>query len=154
MGEGNGPLAWVLPLLLRLLLACHCACCCLPACLLLLLLPACLLLPAALPADALKFVTVFRSQLPPQTLLSLLQPCTALLGSESVVVHSYAATAIERFLALKEGGQTKWVDQGPVIFTMPVRNLCVRASCCWLLGEDGVCVAEVLLLALFILAAV
>lgn len=60
-----------------------------------------------LKADALKFVTVFRSQLPPQTLLALLQPCTALLGSESVVVHSYAATAIERFLALKEGGQTK-----------------------------------------------
>lgn len=58
-------------------------------------------------ADALKFVTVFRSQLPSQTLLSLLQPCTALLGSESVVVHSYAATAIERFLALKENGQTK-----------------------------------------------
>lgn len=58
-------------------------------------------------ADALKFVTVFRSQLPQQTLLGLLQPCTALLGSESVVVHSYAATAIERFLALKEGGQTK-----------------------------------------------
>lgn len=60
-----------------------------------------------LKADALKFVTVFRSQLPPATLLSLLQPCTALLGSESVVVHSYAATAIERFLALKEGGQSK-----------------------------------------------
>lgn len=59
------------------------------------------------PADALKFVTVFRSQLPQQTLLGLLQPCTALLCSESVVVHSYAATAIERFLALKEGGQTK-----------------------------------------------
>jgi len=62
---------------------------------------------ASCAADALKFVTVFRSQLPPQTLLALLQPCTALLGSESVVVHSYAATAIERFLALKEGGQTK-----------------------------------------------
>jgi exportin-2 (importin alpha re-exporter) len=58
-------------------------------------------------ADALKFVTVFRSHLPKETLLGLLQPCTALLGSESVVVHSYAATAIERFLALKEGGQTK-----------------------------------------------
>lgn len=62
---------------------------------------------AANATDALKFVTVFRSQLPPQTLLALLRPCTALLGSESVVVHSYAATAIERFLALKEGGQTK-----------------------------------------------
>jgi hypothetical protein len=57
--------------------------------------------------DALKFVTVFRSQLPQPTLLALLPPITALLGSESVVVHSYAATAIERFLALREGGQHK-----------------------------------------------
>ncbi|WIA07912.1 hypothetical protein OEZ85_007391 [Tetradesmus obliquus] len=60
-----------------------------------------------LKADALKFVTTFRSQLPQQTLLALLQPCTALLASEAVVVHSYAATAIERFLALREGGRPK-----------------------------------------------
>jgi hypothetical protein len=60
-----------------------------------------------LKADALKFVTTFRSQLPQQTLLALLQPCTALLASEAVVVHSYAATAIERFLALREGGRLK-----------------------------------------------
>lgn len=52
-------------------------------------------------------MTVFRSQLPQPTLLALLPPITALLGSESVVVHSYAATAIERFLALREGGQHK-----------------------------------------------
>jgi exportin-2 (importin alpha re-exporter) len=60
-----------------------------------------------LKADALKFVTTFRSQLPATTLLALLQPITTLLGSEQVVVHSYAATAIERFLALKEGGRSK-----------------------------------------------
>eukprot|EP00879_Flechtneria_rotunda_P024675 GHRR01026177.1.p1 GENE.GHRR01026177.1~~GHRR01026177.1.p1 ORF type:complete len:383 (+),score=119.03 GHRR01026177.1:288-1436(+) len=60
-----------------------------------------------LKADALKFVTTFRSQLPSETLLALLQPITALLGSEHVVVHSYAATAIERFLALKENGRSK-----------------------------------------------
>lgn len=60
-----------------------------------------------LKADALKFVTTFRSQLPAATLVALLSPCIALLGSEHVVVHSYAATAIERFLALREGGEQK-----------------------------------------------
>eukprot|EP00878_Enallax_costatus_P035479 GHUV01039588.1.p2 GENE.GHUV01039588.1~~GHUV01039588.1.p2 ORF type:complete len:116 (-),score=36.43 GHUV01039588.1:44-391(-) len=62
-----------------------------------------------LKADALKFVTTFRSQLPTATLVALLPPCIALLGSEHVVVHSYAATAIERFLALREGGKFRWV---------------------------------------------
>jgi exportin-2 (importin alpha re-exporter) len=60
-----------------------------------------------LQADALKFVTTFRSQLPAATLLALLPRCTALLGAEAVVVHSYAATAVERFLALREGGAPK-----------------------------------------------
>ncbi|KAF8072350.1 hypothetical protein HT031_000009 [Scenedesmus sp. PABB004] len=60
-----------------------------------------------LKADALKFVTTFRSHLPAATLLALLGPCTALLRSEAVVVHSYAAHAIERFLALREGGRPK-----------------------------------------------
>jgi hypothetical protein len=63
-----------------------------------------------LKADALKFVTTFRSQLPAATLLALLGPVTALLASEHVVVHSYAAHAIERFLALREGGRTKCVS--------------------------------------------
>jgi len=31
----------------------------------------------------------------------------ALLGHEEFVVHSYAAIAIERFLALKEGGANR-----------------------------------------------
>lgn len=60
-----------------------------------------------LKADALRFVTTFRSQLPASTLLGLLVPVGALLGAEAVVVHSYAATAIERFLALREGGRPK-----------------------------------------------
>ena len=55
-----------------------------------------------LKADALKFVTVFRSHLPPAAAVALLPSLIALLRAEAYVVHSYAATAIERFLALKE----------------------------------------------------
>ena len=60
-----------------------------------------------LKADALKFVTTFRSQLPAATAVSLLPSFVRLLASEHYVVHSYAATAIERFLALKEDGKTR-----------------------------------------------
>lgn len=57
-----------------------------------------------LKADALKFVTVFRSQLSPAAAVALMPSLIALLRAEAYVVHSYAATAIERFLALKEAG--------------------------------------------------
>lgn len=61
-----------------------------------------------LKADALKFVTVFRSHLPPAAAVALLPSLIALLRAEAYVVHSYAATAVERFLALKEtGGQPR-----------------------------------------------
>jgi exportin-2 (importin alpha re-exporter) len=62
---------------------------------------------AMLKADALKFVTTFRSQLSPAAAGALFPAFIRLLGSESVVVHSYAATAIERFLALKDGGKPR-----------------------------------------------
>ncbi|KAI3438113.1 hypothetical protein D9Q98_000554 [Chlorella vulgaris] len=55
-----------------------------------------------LKADALKFVTTFRSQLPKETQLGLFPALINLLGSESNVVHSYAAIAIDRLLAMKE----------------------------------------------------
>lgn len=60
-----------------------------------------------LKSDALKFVTTFRSHLPPATALALFPTFIALLGSEHYVVHSYAATAVERFLALRENGQPR-----------------------------------------------
>lgn len=53
-------------------------------------------------ADALKFVTVFRGQLPAEAYSTLLPLLAALLTHPKIVVHTYAATAIERILTLRE----------------------------------------------------
>ncbi|GMH45111.1 hypothetical protein BSKO_13068 [Bryopsis sp. KO-2023] len=55
-----------------------------------------------LKADALKFVHTFRLQVPKAVQLTMFPSMIALLGSEHFVVHSYAASTIERLLALKE----------------------------------------------------
>uniref|UniRef100_A0A7S3VJD6 Importin N-terminal domain-containing protein n=1 Tax=Dunaliella tertiolecta TaxID=3047 RepID=A0A7S3VJD6_DUNTE len=60
-----------------------------------------------LKADAIKFVTTFRSLLPKETLLAVFPLLVALLGSEYNVVHSYAAIAIEKLLSVKDMGQTR-----------------------------------------------
>lgn len=54
-----------------------------------------------LKADALKFLTILRSQLPTPVILGTFGNIVSLLGSDSNVVHSYAAIAIERLLASK-----------------------------------------------------
>lgn len=54
-----------------------------------------------LKADALKFVTNFRAHIPKQQCLALFPNLVALLGADANVVHSYAAIAIERLLAMK-----------------------------------------------------
>ncbi|GIL79702.1 hypothetical protein Vretimale_12351 [Volvox reticuliferus] len=58
-----------------------------------------------LKADAVKFVTTFRSLLPKDACLASVPCLVALLGSEYCVVHSYAAICLERLLSLKEPGQ-------------------------------------------------
>ena len=60
-------------------------------------------------ADALRFTTTFRSQLPREDLLATLPHIVQALGCKSNVVHSYAATLIERILALR----TPAVAQAP-----------------------------------------
>ncbi|KAI8101811.1 hypothetical protein M9434_006876 [Picochlorum sp. BPE23] len=57
-------------------------------------------------ADSLRFVTVFRSQLSRDILLSMFPKCINLLSSPDNVVHSYAATLIERLLAMKSDGKS------------------------------------------------
>ena len=64
-----------------------------------------------LKADCLKFVITFRSQLPRETTLALFSSIVQLLGAESNVVHSYAATCLERALALKENGKPRFTKQ-------------------------------------------
>lgn len=61
-----------------------------------------------LKADALKFITTFRSQLPKDMCIAVFPNIIKLLRAESFVVHSYAAIAVERWLALKEGGRPRY----------------------------------------------
>lgn len=54
-----------------------------------------------LKADALKFLTTFRSQISSAEVLAAFPGLVRLLGAQANVVHSYAATCIERLLCLK-----------------------------------------------------
>ena len=62
-----------------------------------------------LKADALKFLTTFRSQVPKALCLELLPHIAALLGARDNVVHSYAALAVERLLTVRDGGAPRFV---------------------------------------------
>ena len=53
-------------------------------------------------ADAIKFVTTFRVQLPRELHERVMPALVALLSHKEAVVHTYAATAIERMLTVKE----------------------------------------------------
>lgn len=55
-------------------------------------------------ADALKFTTIFRSQFPADVYVKLFPLFISHLASEEVVIHTYAAHAIERLLSVKEEG--------------------------------------------------
>lgn len=55
-----------------------------------------------LKSAAIKFVMVFRSLLGQQTLLASFPHLIRHLASESVVVHSYSACAIEKILVMRD----------------------------------------------------
>jgi len=59
-----------------------------------------------LKADCLKFLTVFRAQLPKEYFSQLMQLIMTYLSSQQVVLHTYAAYAIERLLSVKEPSAT------------------------------------------------
>ncbi|XP_052087731.1 exportin-2-like isoform X2 [Mytilus californianus] len=60
-----------------------------------------------LKADAIKFLMVFRSQLPKEALVASLPCLMKLLKATSLVVHSYAAHTIERLLMVRtQDGKT------------------------------------------------
>ncbi|WCJ36132.1 Exportin-2 [Euphorbia peplus] len=64
-----------------------------------------------LKAGALKFLTVFRSLIPKLLVVQLLPDLVRFLGSESNVVHSYAASCIEKMLLVKdEGGRPRYTS--------------------------------------------
>ena len=59
-----------------------------------------------LKADALKFIMTFRSLLGGQTILGCLPQIIRHLPAQSIVVHSYAACAIDKILIMR-GPDTK-----------------------------------------------
>lgn len=54
-----------------------------------------------LKADGIKFIMTFRSVLPSEMVVGSLPQLIRHLGANSVVVHSYAACAIEKILAMR-----------------------------------------------------
>lgn len=54
-----------------------------------------------LKADAIKFIMTFRSVLPREMILGSLPQLIRHLSATNIVVHTYAACAIERILAMK-----------------------------------------------------
>lgn len=56
-------------------------------------------------SDCLKFVILFRSQWPNDNFLQLLPMATSFLSKEDYVLHTYAAIAIDKILAMKEVNQ-------------------------------------------------
>ena len=70
-------------------------------------------------ADALKFVTVFRAQLPADVYAVVMPILATLLTHPKMVVHTYAATAIERLLTTREGVVAGGAAQGPLRFGAP-----------------------------------
>ncbi|XP_020254301.1 LOW QUALITY PROTEIN: exportin-2 [Asparagus officinalis] len=69
-----------------------------------------------LKAGALKFLTVFREQIPKQAAVSLLPNVIGLLRAESNVVHSYAANCLEKLLLVKDK-----VQSGPNVVVVQAR---------------------------------
>lgn len=74
-----------------------------------------------LKAGALKFFTLFRNQIPKQIALQFFPHLVRFLGAESNVVHSYAASCIEKLLLVKEdGGQARYssADITPILLDL------------------------------------
>jgi len=67
-------------------------------------------------ADAIKFVTVFRGQLSAEVYAAIMPMLAALLTHPKTVVHTYAATAIERLLTTREGVPAAGAAAGPLRF--------------------------------------
>ncbi|XP_059634392.1 exportin-2 [Cornus florida] len=64
-----------------------------------------------LKAGALKFFTMFRNQIPKPVAMALVPDVVRFLVSESNVVHSYAASCIEKLLLVKdEGGRARYTS--------------------------------------------
>ncbi|KAJ4953375.1 hypothetical protein NE237_030207 [Protea cynaroides] len=76
-----------------------------------------------LKAGALKFFTMFRNQIPKEVAIALIPHVVRFLGSESNVVHSYAATCIEKLLLVKaEVGRPRYSSSDVNPFLLVLMN--------------------------------
>lgn len=73
-----------------------------------------------LKADALKFLTTFRYQIPKTSALSIMPHLMKFLLCESNVVHSYAANCIEKMLLVKDGRQLQYTSADINRFLQPL----------------------------------
>ncbi|PKI40476.1 hypothetical protein CRG98_039112, partial [Punica granatum] len=76
-----------------------------------------------LKAGALKFFTMFRNHIPKGVALGLFPDLVRFLSSESNVVHSYAASCIEKLLLVKdEGGRVRYTSADISSVLLPLMN--------------------------------
>ncbi|KAF3773402.1 CAS Exportin-2 [Nymphaea thermarum] len=73
-----------------------------------------------LKADALKFLTTFRSRIPKNLALELVPHAVRFLTAESNVVHSYAANCIEKLLLVKDDGRARYTASDISPFLIPL----------------------------------
>ncbi|XP_031505824.1 exportin-2-like [Nymphaea colorata] len=73
-----------------------------------------------LKADALKFLTTFRSRIPKNLALELVPHAVRFLTAESNVVHSYAANCIEKLLLVKDDGRERYTASDISPFLIPL----------------------------------
>lgn len=59
-------------------------------------------------ADCLKFISIFRQQLPKEYYVQLMPVLTRYLANEQMVIHTYASYAIERLLSVKDGADLRF----------------------------------------------
>ncbi|EGF77368.1 hypothetical protein BATDEDRAFT_36049 [Batrachochytrium dendrobatidis JAM81] len=70
--------------------------------------------------DAIKYLTIFRSQLTKEQLMNVIPHVVNHLSSTNYVVHTWAAHAIERILALKSGNSLMFTPTDTVLFASSV----------------------------------
>jgi len=97
-------------------------------------------------ADCIRFLTVFRSQLDTRAVCGVFPALVQLTGSADTVMHSYAAFAIERLLALrdKQNGQLRFPlpelcgNQQPELLQTALHNLFASMQ-----TDDSTCDASI-----------
>eukprot|EP00210_Caulerpa_lentillifera_P007259 g6945.t1 len=73
-----------------------------------------------LKADALKFLNTFRSHIPKDIMMGVLPKIIDLLKAENFIVHSYAATLLERLMVLLDNNIPRFTGKDFIPFLQPL----------------------------------